>query len=88
MPTTIEKLLGQRLGLKNIIDRFVSKIEEASDEVDDIHFQALIEKLEEKVACLRVYNENILSLTDADATPEEMVEADEYTFDVEVKLRR
>lgn len=44
MPTTIEKLLGQRLGLKNIIDRFVSKIEEASDEDDDIQFQALIEK--------------------------------------------
>ncbi|KAH3811389.1 hypothetical protein DPMN_139799 [Dreissena polymorpha] len=88
MPTTIEKFLGQRLGLKNIIDRFVSKIEEASDEDDDIQFQALIEKLEEKVACLLVHNDKILSLTDADAAPEEMVEAEEYTFDVEVKLRR
>ncbi|XP_052221173.1 uncharacterized protein LOC127837788 [Dreissena polymorpha] len=88
MPTTIEKLLGQRLGLKNIIDRFVSKIEEASHEDDDIQFQALIEKLEEKVACLLVHNDKILSLTDADAAPEEMVEAEEYTFNVEVKLRR
>ncbi|XP_052242090.1 uncharacterized protein LOC127852239 [Dreissena polymorpha] len=88
MPTTIEKLLGQRLGLKNIIDRFDSKIEEASDEDDDIQFQALIEKLEEKVACLLVHNDKILSLTDADAAPEEMVKAEEYTFDVEVKLRR
>ncbi|XP_052260181.1 uncharacterized protein LOC127864522 [Dreissena polymorpha] len=88
MPTTIEKLQGQRLGLKNIIDRFVSKIEETSDEDDDIQFQALIEKLEEKVACLLVHNDKILSLTDADAAPDEMVEAEEYTFDVEVKLRR
>ncbi|KAH3724270.1 hypothetical protein DPMN_050086 [Dreissena polymorpha] len=88
MSTTIEKLLGQRLGLKNIIDRFVSKIEEASDGDDCIQFQALIEKLEEKVACLLVHNDKILSLTDADAAPEEMVEAAEYTFDVEVKLRR
>ncbi|KAH3728338.1 hypothetical protein DPMN_054292 [Dreissena polymorpha] len=36
----------------------------------------------------RVYNEKIISLTDADEAPEEMVEAEEYTFDVEVKLRR
>ncbi|KAH3881392.1 hypothetical protein DPMN_005318 [Dreissena polymorpha] len=76
MPTTVEKLLRQRLGLKNIIDRFVSKIEEASDEYDGIHVQALIEKLEVKLACLRAYNEKILSLTDADAAPEEMVEAE------------
>ena len=44
--------------------------------------------MEEKLVILYNINETILSLTDAADTPEEIVEIEEYTVDVEVKLRK
>jgi len=45
-------------------------------------------KVEEKLVILYNINETILSLTDAADTPEEIVEIEEYTVDVKVKLRK
>jgi len=44
--------------------------------------------VEEKVAILQNINEKILSLTYAADTPEEIVEIEEYTLDVKIKLRQ
>ena len=52
MPTTIEKYLGQRLGIKRVIDNVVSTLEAANEEDDIVDFETLIEKLEEKVTYL------------------------------------
>ena len=87
MPTSIEKHLGQRLGMKRVIDNFVNKIE-AANEDDLVHLETLLDKLEEKVTSLKIINEKILSLTDAVNIAEEIVEREEYIVDVEVKLRR
>jgi len=88
MQTTMEKYLGQRLGFRRVIDSFVNKLEEGKEEDYLENIDTFIEKVEEKVAILQNINEKILSLTDAADTPEEIVEIEEYTVDVEIKLRK
>jgi len=82
MSTSIEKYLGQRLGMKRVIDNFVIKIE-AANEDDLVHLETLLDKLEEKVTSLKIINEKILSLTDAVNIAEEIAEREEYIVDVE-----
>ncbi|KAH3867127.1 hypothetical protein DPMN_030252 [Dreissena polymorpha] len=84
----LEKQLSQRLGLKKIIERFIEKLAEAKEEDDMLQYETTIEALQNKVCSLQSLNEKILSLTDAESTPDEMLESEEYTFDLEVKLRK
>jgi hypothetical protein len=84
----LEKQLSQRLGLKKIIERFIEKLAEAKKEDDMLQYETTIEALQNKVCSLQSLNEKILSLTDAESTPDEMLESEEYTFDLEVKLRK
>ncbi|KAH3855725.1 hypothetical protein DPMN_098295 [Dreissena polymorpha] len=83
----LEKQLSQRLGLKKIIERFIEKLAEAKED-DMLRYETTIEALQNKVCSLQSLNEKILSLTDAKSTPDEMLESEEYTFDLEVKLRK
>ncbi|KAH3709374.1 hypothetical protein DPMN_068836 [Dreissena polymorpha] len=53
-----------------------------------LQYETTIEALQNKVCSLQSLNEKILSLTDAKSTPDEMLESEEYTFDLEVKLRK
>jgi len=84
----MEKYLGQQLCFRRVIDSFVNKLEEAKEEEDLENIETFIEKVKEKVAILQNVNENVLSPTDAADTPEEIVEIEEYTLDVEIKLRK
>ena len=84
----LEKQLSQRFGLKKIIERFIEKLAEAKEEDDMLQYETTIEALQNKVCSLQSLNEKILSLTDAESTPDEMLESEEYTFDLEVKLRK
>ena len=84
----LEKQLSQRLGLKKIIERFIEKLAEAKEEDDMLQYETTVEALQNKVCSLQSLNEKILSLTDAESTPDEMLESEEYTFDLEVKLRK
>jgi len=47
MPTSIEKYLGQRLGMKRVIDNFVNKIE-AANEDDLVHLETLMTNWKKK----------------------------------------
>ena len=53
-----------------------------------MHFQNFIRKKWKKKSHLQSINKKIPSLTDAADMPEEMVEAEELTLDLEVKLRK
>ncbi|KAH3880054.1 hypothetical protein DPMN_003966 [Dreissena polymorpha] len=61
---------------------------EAKEEDDMLQYETTVEALQNKVCSLQSLNEKILSLTDAKSTPDEMLESEEYTFDLEVKLRK
>ncbi|KAH3699955.1 hypothetical protein DPMN_074917 [Dreissena polymorpha] len=84
----LEKQLSQRLDLKKIIEQFIEKLAEAKEEDDMLQYETTIEALQTKICSLQSLNEKILSLTDAESTPDEMLESEEYTFDLEVKLRK
>ncbi|KAH3697428.1 hypothetical protein DPMN_084929 [Dreissena polymorpha] len=78
-----EKQLSQRLGFKKIIQRFIEKLAEGKKD-DRLQYESTIEALQNKVSSHQSLNEKILSLTDAESTPDEMLESEEYTFDLEV----
>ncbi|XP_045206508.2 uncharacterized protein LOC123558696 [Mercenaria mercenaria] len=84
----LQKLQCQRNGIKKIIERFIEKLAEASEEDDMIEFDATLETVQSKVDILQSLNEKILAQTDVDATEDEMVESEEYTLNLEIRLRK
>ncbi|KAH3847133.1 hypothetical protein DPMN_089448 [Dreissena polymorpha] len=83
----LEKQLSQRLGFKKINERFIEKLAEAKKD-DMLQYESTIEALQNKVSSHQSLNEKIVSLTDVESTPDEMLVSEEYTFDLEVKLRK
>ncbi|KAH3697457.1 hypothetical protein DPMN_084959 [Dreissena polymorpha] len=72
----LEKQLSQRLGFKKIIQRFIEKLAEGKKD-DMLQYESTIEALQNKVSSHQSLNEKILSLTDAESTPDEMLESEE-----------
>ena len=53
-------------------------------EIDDLQFEPTIVAIENQ---LEVINEKIISLADAESTPDELLDSQMYVFDTEAKLR-
>jgi len=75
-----DKLKGQRLGIQRFIERLMVKLQE----IDDLQFEPTIVAIENQ---LEVINEKIISLADAESTPDELLDSQMYVFDTEAKLR-
>jgi len=57
-------------------------MEAVNEEEDFVHFETLLEKLEDKLTSVKCINDKIHWLTNAADTPKELVEAEECTLDV------
>jgi len=79
-----DKLKGQRLGIQRFIERLVEKLQDN----DDLQFEPTIAAIETQLEIIKSLNEKIISLADAESTPDELLDSQMYVFDTEAKLRR
>ncbi|KAH3812177.1 hypothetical protein DPMN_140601 [Dreissena polymorpha] len=85
MPSTnTDKLKGQRLGNQKVIERLLERL----DENDKLQFEPTIVAIENQLEIIRGLNEKIIALSDAESTPDELLNSQIYVFDMEAKLRR
>ncbi|KAH3847946.1 hypothetical protein DPMN_090282 [Dreissena polymorpha] len=85
MPSTnTDKLKGQRLGNQKVIERLIERLEDN----DKLQFEPTIVAIENQLEIIRVLNEKIIALSDAESTPDELLDSQMYVFDMEAKLRR
>ncbi|KAH3738959.1 hypothetical protein DPMN_045603 [Dreissena polymorpha] len=79
-----DELKGQRLGTQKVIERLIEILEENYE----FQFKPTIVAIENQLEIIRVLNEKIIALSDAESTPDELLDSQMYVFDMGAKLRR
>ncbi|XP_045171011.2 uncharacterized protein LOC123533438 [Mercenaria mercenaria] len=84
----LQKLQTQREGHRRFVDRYLIKIEQAKENSSLLEFNAILESVEAKVQILETLNEKILSNTAIECIEDEIFQAEEYSLQLEIKLRQ
>ncbi|XP_053405674.1 uncharacterized protein LOC128559007 [Mercenaria mercenaria] len=84
----LQKLQTQREGHRRFVDRYLIKIEHAKENSSLLEFNAILESIEAKVQILETLNEKILSNTEIECIEDEIFQAEEYSLQLEIKLRQ
>jgi len=69
------------------IQRFIERLMEKLQDNDDFQFEPTIAAVETQLEIIKSLNEKIISLADAESTPDELLESQMYVFDTEAKRR-
>lgn len=83
------KLKATRTGHRSVISRFVNKFETKrnEEEVEDEELSSILNLITEKKDLLQELNQQILDQMTEDEVEREITETDEYTFDLNAKIR-
>ncbi|KAH3887040.1 hypothetical protein DPMN_011053 [Dreissena polymorpha] len=85
MPSTnTDTLKRQGLGIQKVIERSIGRLEEN----DKLQFEPTIVATGNQLEIIRCLNEKIIALSDAESTPDELLDSQMYVFDMEAMLRR
>ncbi|KAH3792979.1 hypothetical protein DPMN_146481 [Dreissena polymorpha] len=75
MPSTnTDNLKGQRLGFQKVIEQLIERLEEN----DELQFEQTIVAIENQLEIIRSLNEKIIALSDAESTPDELLDSQMY----------
>lgn len=83
----LQKLFAQCASQRRLIKGCLEKIEAAKSGERFIKFDTILETLERKVSVLDTLNEKIQSNIDIDGMEDETLDAEEYSIELEIKLR-
>ncbi|KAH3893300.1 hypothetical protein DPMN_017446 [Dreissena polymorpha] len=71
-----DELKGQRKGTQKVIERLIELLEE----YDELQFKPTIVAIENQLEIIRDSNEKIIALSDAESTPDELLDSQMYVL--------
>ncbi|KAH3866710.1 hypothetical protein DPMN_029809 [Dreissena polymorpha] len=88
MKQDLQKLLSIRNGSRAIIAHELEELQTAKDENDRDSIKMILNNISEALDSLKAIDEKILSQTEVDKIPEEMMETATYTNQLKRKLQK